>query len=671
MSSAIPQPPPTFLGNTRSQLKKRTLLFRYLAEINLLLGAWYLHWRVSHSINFNALWLAIPLLLAEIYGYVGGVLFTIGLWRPLERQVRSLDQMIPPLPESDFPTVDVFLTCYNEPIDIIEKTTRAALALDYPLDKLQVYVLDDGNSEAVCTLAHRLALEDQETPQARQRQQQMQDELTDLRHRLDQLETIELDILKLEQLLKAAMSTPAIPLSQSEMTLVQKLFCLLLLSNPQYQDISTALVEEAQKLTVAIRQKEQELARLCRCHYIARPKPSDRPHHAKAGNINYALFSGRTSGQFLVTLDVDHVIKPWFLKRLLPYFYTYNVHVGRYETNRVAFVQTPQDFKDIPEGDPFGHRASLFYGPIQQGKDGLNSAFYTGTNAILRREALVSVGIQQFSKEFAQDANRLEEFNLIGAMATHSITEDMNTAMRLHASGWRSVYHHELMAEGLAPTDLGSTLKQRLRWAQGTIQVLLRDNPLAMPGLTIWQRLQYFQTAYSYFSGFAAVICLSCPIIYFLTGISSVDTNGASFALHFLPGFITNRLTFTVAAWGISSQELWRCEQYAVALFPVFIQAILSVFTKQPLKFQVTPKQRQAGIYLKLVWPQVMVVVLTIIGMLWSLYRFAIGALPDVWVYLVNSAWALYNLLLLLPIIRASVWSPKPKRRRNSLLFLS
>ncbi|MCY7333809.1 MAG: hypothetical protein LH649_14400, partial [Pseudanabaena sp. CAN_BIN31] len=53
---------PSFIGNMRSRLKKRTLLFRYLAEINLILGAWYLIWRINNSINVDALWLAIPLL---------------------------------------------------------------------------------------------------------------------------------------------------------------------------------------------------------------------------------------------------------------------------------------------------------------------------------------------------------------------------------------------------------------------------------------------------------------------------------------------------------------------------------------------------------------------------------------------------------------------------------
>ncbi|MHC5729207.1 MAG: glycosyltransferase family 2 protein, partial [Nostoc sp.] len=257
---------------------------------------------------------------------------------------------------------------------------------------------------------------------------------------------------------------------------VQSLRSLILWLSPADQSISDSpgetlrdrLITERKTLEEAIRKKELELLELARFRYIARPKPAGVPHHAKAGNLNYAIFSGETSGEFILTLDADHIPKPQFLKRVLPYFYIYNLLIGKYELNKIAFVQTPQDFHNIPPGDPFGHQAHLFYGPLQQGKDGMNAAFYTGTNAILRREALVSVGLQNFAEEFAKDEKSLNEFDLVGGISSHSITEDMNTAMRLHSAGWKSIYHNELLAEGLAPDDLSSTLKQRRRWAQVT-----------------------------------------------------------------------------------------------------------------------------------------------------------------------------------------------------------
>ncbi|MHC5597012.1 MAG: glycosyltransferase family 2 protein [Nostoc sp.] len=645
----------SFSGNSRSLLKKRTLLFRYLAEINLIFGIWYLQWRITDSINFDTLWISIPLLIAEIYSYLGGVMFVIGLWRPLDRQIKSLDQMTPPIPRADWPTVDVFITCYNEPPELVEETAKAALAMDYPATKLRVYVLDDGNSADMRAMTERLYIEDLQSAQLQQEVERIDAERYCLLERLKQLENLTPNIQAAEQWLQAS-SQPIV--NESAAGFVQSLRQLILWLAPEHHTISDRLTTERKALEESIRKKELELFEFTRFSYIARPKIAGVPHHAKAGNLNHAIFSGETSGQFLLTLDADHIPKPQFLKRIIPYFYTYNLFTGKYDQNRIAFVQTRQDFYNIPAGDPFGHRANLFYGPLQQGKDGMNAAFYTGTNAILRREALISVGLQHFADEFAKDEKRLDEFQLIGGVSSNSITEDMNTAMRLHGAGWKSIYHHELLAEGLAPDDLSSTLKQRLRWAQGTIQVLVRENPLTKSGLTFWQKLQYFKTMYSYFSGFATLVFISCPIIYFFTDIIPVKTYGSDFAIHFFPAFMINRLTFLAATWGIPARELWRSEQYAIALFPLFIQAVWSVFTGQKINFQVTPKQRQSGIYLKLVWPQLVVFALTILGILWSLFRFFTSHLNYPEVHLINGAWAIYNLLLLSAIIRASVWQP-------------
>ena len=785
------------MNNIQTRLKDRTLLFRYLTIINLIFGAWYLQWRVTHSLNFAALWISIPLLLAEIYSYLGGVMFLIGLWQPVVRKVRSFNCLMPKFPKEEYPTVDVFITCYNEPAEMVEETAKAALAINYPVDKLKVYILDDGNSAEMRTISEKLCLQDLQSPLLQEAAAKVDLERSQLVNRLQQLKNLTPDLIATDEYLQTsklqveskpetlekvltwfdslkieaigqsprfanadrtwlelqtivgeafdnvvshahqglpedtAIELKLIILSQSivfkiwdygaefdlearrlklpeaidpeaesgrGIFLLEELAdyfsytrlpdgrnCLLVIKayqsevkispnlpchiqslgqffsllNPQDKKLYDCLQREQANLEQAIYQQELALTELSRCRYIARPKPKGKPHHAKAGNINYAIFSGETTGEFIVTLDADHIPKPEFLHRVLPYFYQYNLHTGKYQANQVAFVQTPQAFSNLPPGDPFGHQAHLFYGPIQQGKDGMGAAFYTGTNAILRREALVSVGLQNFSDEYELDNNRLDEFDLVGGVSSNSITEDMNTAMRLHAAGWRSVYHHEVLSVGLAPDDLSSTLKQRLRWAQGTIQVLLRENPWQKPGLTFWQRLQYFQTMYSYFAGFFIVIFIACPIIYFFTGIIPLRAYSFNFAIHFLPAFILNRLTFLAATWGIPARELWRSEQYAIALFPLMIRAVWSIFSGKDVKFQVTPKQRQAGRYLNLVKAQLLVFVLTILGIVYCIYRFATGNLETPETYLVNSAWAIYNLSLLWVIIKAAVWQPK------------
>jgi len=743
------------MSNIQTRLKDRTLLFRYLTIINLIFGAWYLQWRVTHSLNFNALWISIPLLLAEIYSYLGGVMFLIGLWQPVVRKIRSFNCLMPKFSEAEYPSIDIFITCYNEPTEMVEETAKAALAIDYPVEKLKIYILDDGNSADMRVMGEKLCLHDLQSPLLQQAAAKIDRERSQLVNQLQQLKNLSPDIIATDNYLQTSklqvesklaalndvlswfdsLKIDAIDnrtwlelqtivgeafdnvvshahqdlsenkpieleisiLSQSivfkiwdygkEFDLeaqrrqrtgeidpeaesgrgiflleelsdyssytklpdgrncllvikgyqpetekspnlpsqIQSLGQLFSLLNPQDQKLNDCLQREIKTLEQVIHQKELALTDLSRCRYIARPKPKGKAHHAKAGNINYAIFAGETTGDFIVTLDADHIPKSKFLHRVLPYFYQYNLSTGQYQNNQIAFVQTPQAFSNLPPGDPFGHQAHLFYGPIQQGKDGMGAAFYTGTNAIMRREALVSVGLQNFSDEYELDNNRLDEFDLVGGVSSNSITEDMNTAMRLHAAGWQSVYHHEVLSVGLAPDDLSSTMKQRLRWAQGTIQVLLRENPWQKPGLTFWQRLQYFQTMYSYFAGFFIVIFIACPLIYFFTGIIPIRAYSADFVIHFLPAFILNRLTFLAATWGIPAGELWRSEQYAIAMFPLMIKAVWSIFSGKDVKFQVTPKQRQAGRYFNLIKTQLFVFGLTILGIIYTIYRFATG----------------------------------------------
>ena len=111
------------------------------------------------------------------------------------------------------------------------------------------------------------------------------------------------------------------------------------------------------------------------------------PRHAKAGNLNNALM--QTEGEYLLILDADQIPEPDILDKTLGYFHD----------REVALVQTPQYFSNVPADDPLGSQAPLFYGPIQQGKDGWNAAFFCGSNAILRREALMQLGLSGYVKE--------------------------------------------------------------------------------------------------------------------------------------------------------------------------------------------------------------------------------------------------------------------------------
>ena len=46
-----------------------------------------------------------------------------------------------------WPTVDVFIPTYNEPLTVVRATVLSALAMDYPAHKMNVIVLDDGRRD--------------------------------------------------------------------------------------------------------------------------------------------------------------------------------------------------------------------------------------------------------------------------------------------------------------------------------------------------------------------------------------------------------------------------------------------------------------------------------------------------------------------------------------------
>jgi cellulose synthase (UDP-forming) len=254
--------------------------------------------------------------------------------------------------------------------------------------------------------------------------------------------------------------------------------------------------------------------------------------------------------------------------------------------------------------------------------------------------------------------DRPGEAQPIMPLATISVTEDMATCMRLHGLGWKSVYHHELLADGLAPEDLGTMLTQRLRWAQGTMQVFLRENPLVQRALTIPQRLMYFATMWSYLSGFAAVVYFAAPIVFLVLGILPVDTLSFDFFIRFIPFMIVNQLLFLVAARGTPT---WRGQQYSLALFPVWIKACSTAFEnvvlRIPLGFAVTPKTRpqSTGPQWHLIRVQLVVMVLLVLAIIIGCVNLFLND-AEVLGTAVNIAWAIFDLVVLSVLFSAATY---------------
>jgi cellulose synthase (UDP-forming) len=114
----------------------------FLMALSALLSLRYIHWRITETIEpdgFIQGFFMIGLLLAEVYAVAALLLGYFQTAWPLERKPAPL-----PSDPATWPTVDVFIPTYNESLDIVRPTVMAALAMDWPADKFNVWILDDG-----------------------------------------------------------------------------------------------------------------------------------------------------------------------------------------------------------------------------------------------------------------------------------------------------------------------------------------------------------------------------------------------------------------------------------------------------------------------------------------------------------------------------------------------
>ena len=245
------------------------------------------------------------------------------------------------------------------------------------------------------------------------------------------------------------------------------------------------------------RDEVQELAQRLGAHYLRGPR-----EHAKAGNLNAAL--EQTKGDLVAIFDTDHIPTRSFLQETVPWF----------KDEEVGVVQTPHVFRNPDifqrafrlEGR-IPNEADLFNRGIQPARDAWGGAFFVGSGAVFRREAL-------------------EE---IGGFQVLSITEDIHTCVHMHAAGWRSVFVDKALAVGLAAEDLSSYVVQRRRWMLGCLQIFFRDNPLFRGGLSLRQRLAYFGSLYHFFFPLARLVFWVTPLYYLFFHLHPIfsDDGGA------------------------------------------------------------------------------------------------------------------------------------------------
>jgi cellulose synthase (UDP-forming) len=315
---------------------------------------------------------------------------------------------------------------------------------------------------------------------------------------------------------------------------------------------------------------------------------------AKAGKINAAL--ARTGEEFILVLDPDHI----------PFRKFFDPVLGHFDDPRVGFVQVAQAYYNQPAS--FVARAAAeqtyaFYGPILQGMHGTGTAVAIGANCTFRRAALESIGGHGIG-----------------------LAEDLVTSIRLHAAGWRSVYVPEIVARGLVPEDLGSFLKQQLKWARGVCDVLLHEYPRAFRRLTLHQKISYLMIGTYYFVGLTTPIYLLIPALYLWTGMQPAAMFAADYLQHALPVGIFGALIYRAAQRWLCDPRRergwhWRGMLLKVGCWSVFLKAFAMAVFGMAVPYIPTAKSRQAGNFWRLAAVPLTITVASVVTIFVVVYR--------------------------------------------------
>lgn len=580
--------------------KRIEAVAQILMMMSVIVGAWYIHWRWTESLNYDALWFALPLVLAETGAFIGLILFSFNLWRTEDVEPKSAPACVTEVlgQNEDKPrklSVDVFFPTYDEEPDLVRLSIEDALNIRYPhpID-MKIHVLDDGKRPEMQALAEELG-----------------------------------------------------------------------------------------------------------CNYITRSSNIG----FKAGNMRNAM--EQTSGDFILICDADTRPFPTILEHTLGYF----------RDPDVAWVQTPQWFFDLPEGipltewcrrkigsagaaggqlienlvgkvqighDPFVNDPKLFYDVILRRRNWANASFCCGAGSVHRRESVMQVALRQYANAVKQsvdkevhklrreanrdsgvsiDHERLKRTSLHTEELTpykFHVSEDIYTSIDLHSDTereWKSVLHPQVESKMLSPQDLLTWTTQRFKYAGGTLDIAWNDNFLFRKGLSWKQRMMYSTTVWSYFGGLWNVVFLFAPIVYLFSAIAPVDAYSVDFYKHIIPFLILNELASMFSTWGISSRK---AKFSYLSFFPLNLRAIWTVLRGEKISFTVTPKLRQEGNFLHLVYPQLAVVVLTSLGIAYGWGMQASGMnLHAMEALVLNTFWGINNIFAMAGIIRAARWKPE------------
>lgn len=234
---------------------------------------------------------------------------------------------------------------------------------------------------------------------------------------------------------------------------------------------------------------------------------------AESAGLNSAL--ARIDADLVAILAVDQVACRGLLCNTISYF----------DDPGVALVQTP-----IEIGDPAGSSVARFLSDLgsrgrtrMAGRNRWNTAHFEGSGAVIRSSAVREAG--GFSPQRG--------------------AADIDTSLRLHRRGWKSVFHDEVLVRRLATPGLAEHLKRAELEASGAAWLLRHENPVLVGGLSPMQRIGYLATLLERVAAWRWLLALLIPVAIVLFAAVPISAPATLFVPLFLGMALVQRYART------------------------------------------------------------------------------------------------------------------------------
>ncbi|KAJ8770570.1 hypothetical protein K2173_018061 [Erythroxylum novogranatense] len=558
-SSSLP------LFETKSS--RRRLLFKfYLASV---LVAICLIWAYRISYLPEGLlqrWAWIGLFIAEVWFTFYWIVTQVLRWNLTFRD--RLSQRY----EKHLPGIDIFVCTADpvlEPPIMVFNTVLSVMAYDYPPEKLNIYLSDDGGSDLTfyamleaskfskywLPFCKKFNVEPR-SPEAYFRSAVEPDNKVkewlfikevylDMKNRIESTSKLGKVSDEIRKEHKGFRDWDFVSSRRDHQTILE---ILINGRDPKFVD------SEGQTLPTFV--------------YLAREKRPQYPHHFKAGAMNSLIRVSSSVSNSPIILNVDcdmYSNNANSIRNALCFF------MDDEKGHEIGYVQSPQAFENITKNDLYGNSLHVSAEVEIAGLDANGGPPYFGTGCFHRREALCG---KQYIKGYKVDlkkvdektvevnSKKLEEVSKVLASCSYEndtewgkemglkygyATEDVMTGLCIQCRGWRSInYNPERKAFlGVAPTTLLQSLVQHKRWAEGNLHIFLSKYCPFLHGLRkIPFKLQVSYCTYLLWAAnsLATLYYVSVPSICLLRGISLFPQASNPWFQPFAYAMLSNRI---------------------------------------------------------------------------------------------------------------------------------